>query len=318
MKDLSIIIPNYNSSKTIIETLDSIMSQELNDIEIIVVDDASTDNSLDLIKRAFPDVTIYENDKNHGASFTRNRGIQYAKSDRLLFIDSDVCIEKGLITRLLSASYKSDIVFPKIIYKNGLTMYPNSKRDEKYLLISPIFLITKKGLKKLNGSYFDINYTGYCEDTDFFLKCKLMKLTCKYIGNTLAVHMANKAKNREDRYYSEVVSTIYGFIKYFGYKDIYKLDHAFKPSNILKLYLLGFFNLKLFDAQLNDFEKSGSLFYKTKYLLTKHDPITNRGRLFLWLLTLKGLGYSLINLNNSLRARTELQILLKKNYAINN
>src|ERR1700683_5126974 len=97
---ISIIIPNYNSEKTISKTLNSIISQKMHNFEIIVVDDCSTDNSLQIISQ-YPKVNIIKNNKNHGPAYTRNKGIKNATGDILFFVDSDVYLEKNFIDILL-------------------------------------------------------------------------------------------------------------------------------------------------------------------------------------------------------------------------
>jgi glycosyltransferase involved in cell wall biosynthesis len=306
---LSIIIPNYNSANTIIKTLQSVYLQSYKADEVLVIDDASTDGSIELIKKEYPNVKIHKKEKNGGAGSARNVGIEKANGDILFFVDSDVVLPLGVISELMKSANSADIIFPKIIYENGMSMYPNTKNDEQYLLISPAFLMARNSLNKLHGSYFDTHYTGYCEDTDFFLKCKLLGLTCKYISGVTVKHVVNKPKNREGRYYSEVVSTIYGAIKYFGQKDINHLDHAFKLSSIGKLFILGAFNFKIFDAQTKNFDKAGSALYKIKFMLTRGEKITDKGCLYLIWITFKGIVVAIRRADVALESR---KILLEE------
>lgn len=86
---ISIIIPLYNKEKTIVRTLRSILAQNVNDYEIIIVDDGSTDNSLNQVKTVVDDRIRIIGQKNAGVSAARNRGIQEAKGDYIGFIDAD-------------------------------------------------------------------------------------------------------------------------------------------------------------------------------------------------------------------------------------
>jgi glycosyltransferase involved in cell wall biosynthesis len=309
---LSIVIPNYNSEKTLAKTLDSIFAQKLSDYEVLLIDDCSTDKSLMLLKK-YPKIRVIKNIHNRGPAYTRNQGIKNAVGEYLIFIDSDVYLKGNGINEILKKSKSHDITFPKIVYENNLSMYPNSKGDEEYLMMSPIFCISKNAVNKLNNSYFDENYTGYCEDADFFLKCYLQGLSCKYIPSALAVHKSVKPKYREERYYSEIAGSLYGAIKYFGLGEINKFDHAFKISNLFKLYLLGIFNFKLFDAQLNNFDKTAGALYKLKYMLMNKNKITEKGRIFLFFLTCKGIGNTLKNYKKPLEERKKLLLLIQKN-----
>jgi len=89
---VSIITPCYNSSKYIEETIKSIKEQTYNNWELIIVDDYSTDNSVDLVKKIIlvdSRVKLIELKVNSGPAISRNVGIKMAKGDFITFIDSD-------------------------------------------------------------------------------------------------------------------------------------------------------------------------------------------------------------------------------------
>jgi glycosyltransferase involved in cell wall biosynthesis len=88
MTDISVVIPSYNSEKYIEETIQSVLKQTLTNIEIIVIDDGSTDRSADIVKSYTPLVRLIQQ-TNAGVSFARNRGIQEARGQYICFIDSD-------------------------------------------------------------------------------------------------------------------------------------------------------------------------------------------------------------------------------------
>jgi len=88
-KDISVIIPCYNSAQTIGRTLESILSQTLKPKEIIVVDDASLDNIKATLIPYKKDITLVEHKKNMGAAAARNTGIKQSKGNFLAFLDAD-------------------------------------------------------------------------------------------------------------------------------------------------------------------------------------------------------------------------------------
>ncbi|MBC8632137.1 glycosyltransferase [[Eubacterium] tenue] len=104
---VSIIIPVYNVEKYIDECILSAINQTLDDIEIIAIDDKSTDSSLDILnkyKEKYDFVRVIANEKNMGVSATRNIGIRNAKGRYIYFLDSDdhmdlnameICYEKA-------------------------------------------------------------------------------------------------------------------------------------------------------------------------------------------------------------------------------
>ena len=85
---VSIIIPTYNRGKYITYALESVLSQTFHDHEIIVIDDGSTDNTQEILKK-FEGKIISICQKNQGISNTRNRGIKEAKGKYIAFLDSD-------------------------------------------------------------------------------------------------------------------------------------------------------------------------------------------------------------------------------------
>ena len=102
MKLISVIIPIYNTQKYLKKCIDSVESQSYNNIEIILVNDGSTDSSEKIIQ---PYLQKYENIKyykkeNGGLSDARNYGIQKATGDYICFLDSDDYIDINLFSKL--------------------------------------------------------------------------------------------------------------------------------------------------------------------------------------------------------------------------
>ena len=88
MHPVSVIIPTYNRSKLLVETVDSILSQTYPAAEIIVVDDGSTDDTEDVVRK-MPGKVKYHRIKNSGESVARNVGVSLAASSWVAFCDSD-------------------------------------------------------------------------------------------------------------------------------------------------------------------------------------------------------------------------------------
>ena len=106
-KKISVIIPLYNSEKSIVRTLDSVVNQTVKNIEIILVDDCSSDNSLNIARDFLLNKNIefkcFENINNSGPSFSRNRGIDEADGEYIIFLDSDDLIVPFYAEHLLKA-----------------------------------------------------------------------------------------------------------------------------------------------------------------------------------------------------------------------
>ena len=95
MVKISVIIPVYNVEKYLKESLESVVNQTLNDIEIICIDDGSTDSSPSILKeyQNNDERFIIINQENSGPGAARNRGIKEAKGKYTYFLDSDDYLE---------------------------------------------------------------------------------------------------------------------------------------------------------------------------------------------------------------------------------
>jgi len=101
---VSIIIPCYNAERWVGEAIDSCLAQTYRPLEIIVVDDGSTDGSLEIIKEyadSHRDIVQYETGPNRGGCAARNRGIDLSNGDYLMFLDADDYISEDTITALV-------------------------------------------------------------------------------------------------------------------------------------------------------------------------------------------------------------------------
>jgi len=109
---LSVIIPVYNARETLPLALDSVLSQGLDDMEIILVDDGSRDDSLDVCRDyagRYPFIR-YTSQKNGGPAAARNTGLQMASGRYISFVDSDDTVLPGAFSGLLSSAGNADLV----------------------------------------------------------------------------------------------------------------------------------------------------------------------------------------------------------------
>lgn len=107
---ISIIVPVYNVEKYLSECLESLVNQTLGDIEIICVNDGSTDGSLKILEEyAQKDARIkIISQENGGLSFARNRGIEQANGEFIAFVDSDDWVDEDFLEKLYNAAVKND------------------------------------------------------------------------------------------------------------------------------------------------------------------------------------------------------------------
>ena len=88
MFNVSIIIPTYNRKLFLIEAIDSVFKQTYQNLELIIIDDGSSDKSIEYIKKKYPSVKIYKQ-FNKGVSSARNKGIKMSSNKWVAFLDSD-------------------------------------------------------------------------------------------------------------------------------------------------------------------------------------------------------------------------------------
>ncbi len=121
MPKISVIVPIYNVEKYLSQCVDSILQQTLEDIEILLINDASTDNSLQVARTYEKDSRVRVLDKPHGGlGDTRNYGVARAAGKYLIFIDSDDWIDKGMLQNLYASAeeYGADMVLFNYVREN--------------------------------------------------------------------------------------------------------------------------------------------------------------------------------------------------------
>ena len=106
---ISVIIPVYNTGKTAAKLAKKLLSDKYNNLEIIIVDDGSIDDSLNVLKAIKSSKIILKSKKNGGASSARNLGIKIAKGKYILFLDSDDDIASDFISSLVKEKGKENV-----------------------------------------------------------------------------------------------------------------------------------------------------------------------------------------------------------------
>ena len=97
---LSIVIPLYNKQERVLETLDSVLTQEYDDFEVIIVDDGSTDSSAQIVEQVRDSrIRLFRKD-NGGPSSARNYGVRKSIGKWILFLDADDTLEKGSLKQV--------------------------------------------------------------------------------------------------------------------------------------------------------------------------------------------------------------------------
>ncbi len=139
---VSIIIPHWNGIDVITECLESLHKTIYPNIETIVVDNNSTDESVKHIRKNFPNVIIFENEQNEGYAGGCNRGAEIAKGEYLLFLNNDTIHEPNWIeplVQLLEKNPRTSAVQPKLLnyYQKNLFDYAGAAGGMMDILVFP-------------------------------------------------------------------------------------------------------------------------------------------------------------------------------------
>lgn len=180
-KKVSVIVPNYNNGLFIEKCINSILSNTWENLEIIFVDDASTDNSLEIVKSKFsenPKVRIYQNHTNMGTYYSINRGIILANGHYILNVGSDDFLEPDMIEICMnSASWKNwghGINFQRVYIKaNNIDKIMHINRSNSYVFIFRRELFNRLG-------YFQNSRFG--ADSEYLKRAKFYGYDLEYIN----------------------------------------------------------------------------------------------------------------------------------------
>ena len=181
---ISVIIPTYNRGWIIKEAVDSVLSQDCTDFELIIVDDGSTDNTSSLLQEYKGSLKVLQQE-NRGVSAARNLGIKNSYGQYIAFLDSDdLWLPKKLSFQLeFFASHKKALICQteEVWIRNGIRVNPGKKHKKisghifeqslSLCLVSPSAVMMDRRLFEETGM-FDENLPA-CEDYDLWLRTSL-------------------------------------------------------------------------------------------------------------------------------------------------
>lgn len=205
---VSIVMPVYNTERFLRQAIDSVLHQTYRNIELIVVDDCSKDNSLKILmeyQEKDSRVCVIKQERNRGVAHARNTGIQLAKGEFIALLDSDDVWEKTKIDRQTSLMKKddADIAYCSLdfIDENGMQIkrpfIVAGKTDYNRMLVKCEFTCSTIMAKAelLKAHLFRSDY--YHED--FLLWMELMRLPIKAVGDqTILMHNRQSSQSRSN------------------------------------------------------------------------------------------------------------------------
>ncbi len=214
------IIVNWNRKELLSEAISSLVEDGYSNIKIVVVDNASADDSIEMVRSIWPDVFIIENAQNLGYSKGNNQGIEVAHqlgADFLLFLNNDATIKPGCLTELISI-FKADpecgAASPFIVYADkpdliwfggGEVSLWNGRVSHKHIRTKFIpvlyhtetteyitgcaLLVRGIAIREIGG--FDERFTLYNEDVDLCLRFRKAGWSLKVTPLALALHQVS-------------------------------------------------------------------------------------------------------------------------------
>ncbi len=243
---ISVIIPNRNGSSTIGKCLEAAFSANHNNFEIIVVDDCSTDSSVEIIKK-FP-CKLIRLDKHSGTSRARNTGVQNSSGNILFFIDADCILQKDT----LSLADKASSGDKNIIIGGTYTMtpydddffgtfqsifinYSETKKEEPDYIASHAMIIDK-GVFNISGGFSE-NFLPILEDVEFSHRLRRSGYKLKMNPDILVQHIFNFTllKSLRNAFRKSMYWTVYSLMN----KDL--LKDSGTASVELKINVSAFF-----------------------------------------------------------------------------
>lgn len=133
---VSIIVPAYNAAGYLERALDSALTQTMSDLEIVVIDDASVDDTTEVARRIVasdPRVRVLHNERNEGVSVSRNRGIGAARGEWVALLDADDTWVPERLERMLAAADVADVVSDDVYITHGASGRSGELRSRSLL-----------------------------------------------------------------------------------------------------------------------------------------------------------------------------------------
>ena len=247
MPKVSIIVPVYNVEQYLNRCLTSLVNQSLEDIEIIIVNDGSTDNSEQVINQYIKNNSniIYLKKENGGLSSARNYGLKYAKGEYIAFLDSDDYIERNTYklmyekAKLENSDYvECDFYWQYPDYNKHDIGYRYKDKKEMFAMARVVAWnkLIKKSIITINKLEFPEGM--YYEDVEFFYKLLPYINKFSFVEEPLIYYTQreNSIVNNQDKRTSHIFIVLDNVIKYYkdrGLYETYKTEIEYTYTRLL-------------------------------------------------------------------------------------
>jgi len=211
---VSVIILNWNGTQYLPSCIESIHSQTYKNIEIIIVDNGSTDDSVALLQRDYPQISLIINECNVGFAQGMNIGISASRGEIVLLLNEDACLDPHFVTlgveelkldeslawvggrvfEMIGCARTDVVINAAFALKRRfqLTTLPGTDTRQNALMVSPCAMLLKRAALNdiaLDGhNYLDSLYFAYWEDTDLALRLLLRGWKCLFAPEMCVWH----------------------------------------------------------------------------------------------------------------------------------
>jgi GT2 family glycosyltransferase len=244
---ISVIVLNWNGSHYLGECLGSLLNQDYPDYEVLLVDNGSTDGSVEFVKEKFgknTNLRVIALKKNYGFSKGNNIGIKYAQGDYVIILNNDTKVKENFITELVKTAesdYQIGSVGCKILFKKGNVWFSQKFMNEGFIV--PFFLQTlvEERIETISNSFainlsnsgcavlyrksvldevglFDEDFWSNWEDWDLGYRISLAGFKSIYIPKPLVYHVGGGSEGFSPERYVRIYRNM--FLTYFkNYED---------------------------------------------------------------------------------------------------
>ena len=221
---VSIIVVNWNGKEHLKDCFTSLKKQTYVPLELLLIDNASVDDSVEYVKEHFPMVSVFMNSENRGFGGAVNRGVEKAKGEYILFLNNDLYLDERCVEKMVDMVEGEGVgaIVPKILYfdnKNRINSFGNlinylglacpkyiDEEDKATVEVEEtacggIFLIKKNLFKEVGG--FDQEFFMYHEDHDLSWRIRLLGKKLMVNPGAVMYHKYHFGKSPKKFYYSE-------------------------------------------------------------------------------------------------------------------
>lgn len=233
---VSVIVPVYNVEEYLSKCLSSLVEQTLKDIEIIVINDGSPDDSqiiIDEYQKRFPNMRVYKKD-NSGLSDTRNVGIKYATGEYIAFVDSDDSVRSDMYLKMYEKAKSGDFDIVagdvKYVYYDHETILTTDPKEDTYDIRKAFINLYPAVCTKIFKRDILVNNNIYFKSGVWYEDVEFMYRLLPYIKKIGVIHEPfYEYLQREKSITSTVSPKIYdyihnmnGILDYYREKGLYE------------------------------------------------------------------------------------------------